>query len=363
MQFYGNTRKSGIGRFPHHSMFSITRSRKRTLLVVRGKLGDTLTAWPSIRAYADRHPEEEVWFAVRRNYAVLFAGEPGIRLLPFASSAQLYGAVLRLRLSGGIGRLAVLWGFGKAVSRLARLSGAPWRAYLDGRFGKAFSHVAEAEPNATIADAAWRVARLLDPALPRPDKLEIASLGAMRTAAHPQAVALTPVADETRRVLDREALQTLAAVAKERFPGAPLWLLGNPDDKALQPLLDAGLPDGVVLKPFPRLEDLIEALAHTRHLLTTDTGVYHLAAAMGVPATVFFGPTQPAKVVLPGQPGVDCRRPSPLGNRHCEVKDCSQPACLFQAVAAWADLPPPPATELPAGCLLTETQGDRPCAS
>lgn len=330
--------------------------RPRTLFVVRGKLGDTLAAWPSIRSYIDRHPEEEVWLAVRRNYAFLLAGEPGIRLLPFASSAALYFGALRLRFNGGIAKLAVLWGFGKAVARLARLTGARQRGYLDSRFPGTFTDIAPATPNDLITDASWRVACLLDPTLPRPQALHIASLAARRQAASPQAICLVPVADEARRLLGHEALCDLAAAARQRFPGAPLWLLGNPQDAALQPLLAAGLPPEVELKPFPQLEDLVEALQHCRHLLTTDTGVLHLAVAMGVPATVFFGPTQPQKNVMPKQADISRQRVAELQNRHCEVKDCTRPRCLYLAVEQWTQRGRAiPLDNLPPSCLLSKS--------
>ena len=334
----------------------------RTLFVVRGKLGDTLAAWPSIRSYIDRHPQEEIWLAERRNYAFLLADEPGVRLLPFASSAALYFGVLRLRLSGGIARLAVAWGFGKAIARLARLSGARRRCYLDTRFPGLFTDIAPEQPNDYITDASWRVACLLDPELPRPQALYLGSLARRRQAAAPQAVCLVPVADEARRLLGHAALCDLAEAARQRFPDAPLWLLGNPQDVALQPLLAAGLPADVELKPFPQLEDLVDTLQHCHHLLTTDTGVYHLAAAMGVPATVFFGPTVPHKIVLPNQTAVDTVRFFSASQLHCEVKDCTRPRCLHLAVEQWTRSGRTiPLDNLPPGCLLNE--GQTPCAS
>lgn len=333
----------------------------RTLLLVRGKLGDTIAAWPTIRAYADRHPEEEVWFAVRQAYAPLFENEPDIRVLPFSSSAALYFGILRLRLFGGIARMASLWGFGKAIEKAGRLSGAKQRCYIDGRFGDAYTHSAGTTPNDTIGDPAWLVACQLDPTLPRPQQLELPVLARRRMLAQADAIALTPVADEARKVIDADGLRSMARVAKQRFPGAPIWLLGNPNDAALAPLLAEGLPEGVVLKPFRNMEELIDALAHTRALFTVDTGVYHLAAAMGVPTTAFFGPTLLLRAFLPEQPDVQGERLPQLGNLHCEIKTCTRPLCLYDAVAHWAGEPPPPRPEiLPEGCLLTETEANHP---
>lgn len=326
----------------------------RTLFVVRGKLGDSLAAWPTIRAYRQHHPDEAIFVALRRNYAFLFQEEAGIRLLPFASTAELLLRVIGLRLTGGVQKLAVLWGFGQAVARVARWSGAPLRAYLDDRFGTLFDVIAPPTPNDYISDAAWRVATCLDPALPRPVALNIPSLANRRLKAQPKAIGLVPVADETRRVIDHTSLTKLVETARERFPGAPLWLLGNPKDEALQPILAAGLPEGVELKPFPELHQLVDALCHCHHLLTTDTGVYHLAASIGVPSTLFFGPTQPWKNALPEQPDVERVRLPSLANTHCEVKNCREPYCLRLAVDHWCKtkiatkLP----DTLPTGCLL-----------
>jgi ADP-heptose:LPS heptosyltransferase len=321
-------------------------------MLVRGKLGDTLAAWASIRSYGDRHPDERIWVAVRKNYAFLFAEEPGVRLIPFASSLELFARLLRLRLGGKLDKLAVIWGFGKQIPRIARLSGAPLKAYLDNRFGPVFNAIAPAQPNDYISDASWRVTRLLDPDLPRPLALSIPSLAARRRASTPNAICIVPVADEARRTMGRQTLDELIATARQRFPGAPLQLLGNPQDKALQPLIAAGLPADVELKPFPELAQLVDALCHCRHLLTTDTGVYHLAAAMGVPATVFFGPTQPGKTVMPEQPEIIRMRVERLGNAHCEVKDCQQPYCLEQAVRRWGGKTTAGSQPLLKGCLL-----------
>jgi len=335
-------------------MQKISRPGSKTLFVIRGKLGDTLAAWPSVALYAKRHPEEKIVLAVRRNYAFLLSRETAVRLLPFASSGELFLRVLWERLNGGIARLAVLWGFGKPVARLARLSGAPLRAYLDTRFGSTFNMIADESPNERISDAAWRVARLFDQDLPRPDQLGIPSLVAARRRHTQSAICLAPVADEARRCMDRPTLEQLIAGARQRFPDAPLWLLGNPDDQALAPLLATPLPEGVSLKPFPQLAQLVDALEQCRHLLTTDTGVYHLAASLGVPCTLFFGPTQPEKNTLPAQSEVAKLRLAPLGNRHCEIKTCHQPVCLHRIVSEWSDsssnkrVP----VELPSGCLL-----------
>ncbi len=54
-------------------------SNRRVLFLVRGKLGDTLTAYASVRAFADRHPDWDVALLTRTDYARLLEGEAGVR--------------------------------------------------------------------------------------------------------------------------------------------------------------------------------------------------------------------------------------------------------------------------------------------
>ena len=113
------------------------------------------------------------------------------------------------------------------------------------------------------------------------------------------------------------------------------------------------LPPGCEWRDFHDLNDLAAQYSELRAWYGTDTGLYHMAAAIGVPATVFFGPTQPHKVVMPAQAGVTWVRLAELGETHCEQKECLRPCCLHQAVADFAGVPGATALEeTPAGCPL-----------
>ena len=85
----------------------------------------------------------------------------------------------------------------------------------------------------------------------------------------------------------------------------------------------------------------------------TDTGLYHLAVACGIPATVFFGPTQPHKIVMPAQPDTKVYRLAVLGDKHCDEKSCARPLCLHANIAAFAHTQTTTRLdETPAGCPL-----------
>jgi ADP-heptose:LPS heptosyltransferase len=233
--------------------------------------------------------------------------------------------------------LATLWGFGKPVLRIAQLVRARRKIYLDGRYAAAYPEWPPHSHYDTLTDPAWFVTQVFDPSAVKPQRLEIASLAKRRQAApKPGAVGIIPVADERRRTFDAPTLANLLTEVSARHPGKPVWLIVNPNDRGAKELIATPLPAHVEVKRFPTtLADLLLVLFQLDAYYGTDTGIYHLAAAMGIPATVFSGPTQPLRVIMPQQPNVTSIRLAALGNEHCEVKQCTRPLCLYQAVATF----------------------------
>lgn len=148
-------------------------------------------------------------------------------------------------------------------------------------------------------------------------------------------------------------VRTLAAALITRHPGHAIHVFINPADKGAKPLLAAGLPSGARFERFRTVPGLIESLVGLEHLHSTDTGLYHLAVAIGVPSTVYFGPTQPWKNGFPAQPDVTRVRIAALGGEHCEERSCRRPVCLEIPVAACSGAPFEPVIDgTPPGCLL-----------
>jgi ADP-heptose:LPS heptosyltransferase len=113
------------------------------------------------------------------------------------------------------------------------------------------------------------------------------------------------------------------------------------------------LPAHVEVRRFSTLAGLLAIVLELDAYYGTDTGVYHLASAMGIPATVMFGPTEPKKIVLPGQPHATWIRLKVLGDTHCEIKNCNRPLCLYQCVASFAGTDcRTPLEATPAACPL-----------
>jgi ADP-heptose:LPS heptosyltransferase len=310
---------------------------RRFLFVLRTKLGDTLIHFQTVRAFAARHPADEVVLATHARYAPLLGGVPSLRIVPFRNRAEMVARLLWLRLTRpAFDALAVLIGYGPAMLQIGRLVRARRRLFFDARFPGAYPEYPEPYDETSVIDRSWRTVRLLDPDLPRPDRLELPALRARRLATRrrARAIGIAPLANELRRNLDAPTLVGLVARVRVLHPGAPVWVFLNPDDRGATEL--AAAVDGVEWRYFPTLDGLVSDYVHLDRWYGTDTGLYHLAVGMGIPATVFFGPTQPQLYVMPAQAETTWIRLTVLGAGHCDEKTCARPLCLHQAMASWS---------------------------
>ncbi len=332
--------------------------RRRILFLIRGKLGDSLIAYATVRRYADSFPGDDVTLLIRSKYAPLLAGEKGVRIFGFSNRLSLLARLLRLALEPRFDALLAIWAFGNQVRWVGRLVRARRKVYVDRRFADVYPEYPELPPEPLQSEPAWRVAQLFEPNLPQPGELRLAGLAAAKER-NPVAIGIGPVSDEPRRTMGPEIARLLAATLRARHPGAPLRILLNASDEGAKPLLEAGAPPGAEFVLFPDLDGLVRELGKLAHLYTTDTGLHHVAAAMGVPTTVFYGPTQAWRNAMPRQPDFRRVRLQALGAQHCEVKDCAQPVCLEHAVARFCCREFDSSVEAtPPACPLRNLPGD-----
>jgi ADP-heptose:LPS heptosyltransferase len=330
--------------------------KRRVLFVLRGKLGETVVAFATVRAFADAYPGDDVTLLVRANYAPLFEREAGMRVIGFSSRITMFAKLLGLRwFEAPFDALLVLVGAGPPIARLGRLVRARRKVFLDGRFKDVYTQWPQVPVDHQHFEPAWRVARSYEPGLTAPQYSRIPSLAARRRPA--KTVAIAPVSDEPRRSMPPGTVHALIAALARRHPGCAIRVLVNPADSDAQPLIEsgknAGLPAGAQFERFATVPGLIEALCGLEHLYSTDTGLYHLAAAIGVPTTTYFGPTQPWKNGFPAQPALTRVRLAALGGDHCEEKQCRRPVCLANAVALHAGMQADASVDgTPPGCLL-----------
>jgi heptosyltransferase-1 len=122
--------------------------------------------------------------------------------------------------------------------------------------------------------------------------------------------------------------------------GLRLAITGSKEDRqvgrfiAKRAGLGAGLAD---LAGRTGLKDLAALLSLARAVVSTDTGVMHLAAALGAPVVALFGPTAPWRTgpFGPGHrvltAGVEC---SPCFERFCAEARCMEQITPQQAAEA-----------------------------
>ncbi|OAH12708.1 glycosyltransferase family 9 protein [Streptomyces jeddahensis] len=262
------------------------------LLVLRALgLGDLLTAVPALRALRRAHPGHELVLAAPARTAEAAAATGAVdRLLPTTAAGRAVPA--RIEWAGPPPDIAVdLHGNGPP-SHLLLATLQPGRL------------LAYAHPDTPwITGPAWRADEHERPRWCRlltwygipadPDDLRIPAPEAPSSA--PGCVVVHPGADSAAR---RWPAERFAAVARGlRAAGHRIVVTAGAGEGRLghEVARQAGLPSDDVLGgeddvPFSRLAALV---AHARAVVVGDTGLGHLATALGTPSVVLFGPVSP----------------------------------------------------------------------
>ncbi len=142
---------------------------------------------------------------------------------------------------------------------------------------------------------------------------DIAAIARAATVIHPGAASAAR----------RWPVERWAAVARaETSAGRPVVITGS---RAERPLADevaslAGLPDAAVLAGRTDVVDLVAVVAAAARVVCGDTGVAHVASAVGTPSVVLFGPTSPRHWGPPPGPHIALWRGRP-GDPHADVID------------------------------------------
>jgi heptosyltransferase-2 len=121
-----------------------------------------------------------------------------------------------------------------------------------------------------------------------------------------------------------------AAVARDAFAaGRPVWLIGSPKDRAVCGEIQAAAPGAVNLAGRTRLVDAIDLLSLADVVVCNDSGLMHVAGAVGARVIALFGSTSPDFTPPLGSNaevlrlGLDCSpcfaRECPLGHLRCLV--------------------------------------------
>ena len=320
------------------------RDDTRPILIVPYMwIGDFVRGHTVVRVLKQRWPNRPVDLLVTSQRAPLVDYMPDVRAgvvwdLPRSrlAVAKQWGLANRLR-AGQYGTALVLPRTWKSAIAPA-LAGIPERVGFVGeaRFGLLNrprwgerrlprfidKNAALALPDGAPLPPEWPVPQLLVPAEETSRWRHAHGLGAG------PAVALAPgsVGASKRWTYYAEAASLLAQ------QGLDVWVVGGPDEKALAAEIAAS--------GGPRVRDLtgtdlrngILAMAAASVVISNDSGLMHIAAAIGTPTMGIFGPTSPyhwaplnglaatiqTKTVVPCQP---CHRPVCTQNDHRCMRD------------------------------------------
>jgi len=275
-------------------------------------LGDLLTSVPAMRAVRRAMPDHEIVLAAPP------ALEPLVRLAGVADRLLATSGLEPVRWDGPAPDVAVnLHGKGPESHRLLTALGpadvvafsCP-EAGVDGPHWDADEH--EVLRWCRLVTVAGWPADPVDLRLPSPD----------RPPAVADAVVVHPGAASLAR---RWPAERFAAVARwAAGKGFPVVLTGNDAERALA--LDvcrmAGLAPSAVLAGRTDLAGLAAQVGAARVVVCGDTGVGHLASALGRPSVLLFGPTPPSRWGPPGTgPHTVIWRGSTVGDPAADLPD------------------------------------------
>jgi len=248
-------------------------------------LGDFLTALPALRAVRRALPDHDVVLAAPA------ALEPLVRLAGVADRMLATSGLEPLRWHGEPPDVAIdLHGRGPESHRLL--------AALAPRVLVAF-----ACPKAGVEGPRWspdehevvRWCRLVGSAGWPADPTDLRLSPPRRVAAVADAVVIHPGAAFRARRWPADRFAAVARWAVEQ--GWPVVFTGDGSERTLaeEVCRMAGLPLARVLAGRTDLEGLAAQVNEARVVVCGDTGVAHLATALGRPSVLLFGPTPPSR--------------------------------------------------------------------
>jgi ADP-heptose:LPS heptosyltransferase len=295
--------------------------RPRLVILRALGLGDLLTAVPALRALARAFPGHH------RILAAPSALEPLV---------ELTGAVDEVVDTAPLEPLA------------AELHGAEVAVNLHGRGPQSHAILRAAQPRRLIAFGAveWRpheheVARwcrlLVESGIPAdPSDLRIAPPGIPAQEVVADATLIHPGAASGAR---RWPADRWARVARaELAAGRRVAITGGPGERHLAYAIAtaAGLPEEVVLAGRTDLAGLAAAVGAAARVACGDTGVAHLATALGTPSVVLFGPIPPHEWGPPADPRHTALWAGHRGDPHATEPDpgllAIEPAAVIEAL-------------------------------
>ncbi|MCA1857399.1 lipopolysaccharide heptosyltransferase II [Massilia oculi] len=318
----------------------------RTLVISPNWIGDAVMAQPLLHRLRERHPERPI--------DVLAPGW----VAPVWRAMREVDTVIESPFKHG----ALQWKERKAFAKMLRARGyadsyvlpntlkfalIPWLAGIKRRVGykgemryglvNVMHHDDKAAPRpmvpfyAALADAPVRqlppAGKALEPSMqvaPEQADAAIARL-ALPAGAY---VAFAPGAEfGPAKRWPAAYFAELAQTIRARRPDAQILLMGSPKDRAVCDEITAVVPQAHNLAGATSLDEAIALISRAAALVTNDSGLMHIGAALGRPVVAIYGPTDPrhtpphsalAKVLWLHIECSPCQqRECPLGHQNC----------------------------------------------
>lgn len=309
----------------------------RVLVVRFSAIGDLILTTPLLRAIRARHPQAHITVVTKAALTPLLANNPRVNAVVGWDPATPFQALVddlkarqfthRLDLHGSL-----------RSGRLRRALGGRWGRYSKHRLARTIlirtkRHLYRHPRH--VADRYFDAARGLDvspdggPAelFVRREALDEADaflarhqLGTQRTL-----LAVAPGATHfTKRWPERHWVALMGRLTAR----ADVVILGGPDDRALgERLVEAGGARAASAAGQFDLQGTAALIKRSRSLASGDTGITHMATAVGTPVVALYGPTVQAFGFFPyharatvlERTDLDCRPCSAMGGPRCPL--------------------------------------------
>ncbi|MHB9073186.1 MAG: lipopolysaccharide heptosyltransferase II [Desulfobaccales bacterium] len=326
-------------------MVSHNSPQPRILIVKLSSFGDVLHTLPTLEALRSAYPFAQITWLVEAAYAPLLAGHPALdeiweaprlhpgELLAGRNPARLRGLLRRLRVQPfdlvldvqGLLKSAV-W---VALARSPRKVG--YDRTREGSYLALTERVPPFNPEAHAVLRSLNLAHYLGapPALPRFRLNLDAGVDTARLipgdAGRPLIV-LHPGARWASKLWPAASWARLAEWLSREW-GFQVALTGSRADQPLVAEIIGKTRAPIFnLAGLTSLAELAGVLRRTPLAVTTDTGVMHLAAALGTPVAALFGPTAPWRTGPFGEGHRVMRLGLPCSP--CFKRQCPEPRCL-----------------------------------
>jgi heptosyltransferase-2 len=296
-----------------------------SVLVVRfGSLGDVVLTTPLVRAIRRAHPDARITYVTKPLYVPLLATSPHLATVVALAPGEPVTALAR-RLRGPWDCRLDLHGSLRSLA-LRALLGGRWGTWAKRRGRRAVLlglGVDTLSPPTPVAERYFEAASALGVS-PDGEPAEIHTTGdddarAAALAGTRPYVALCPGAAHWNKRWPPSHWRALTRTLTHR--GLAVVGIGTADERVL--LNEPGVTSGFGLG----LGVAAALLRGARAAVANDSGLMHLATAVGTPVVALFGPTSPAFGYAPYrnrglvlEQDLPCRPCSAFGGPHCPMR-------------------------------------------